>query len=289
MEPELEIIIPVRKPGAELALTVASLTAQTDRNFGVVLGEGFARTMGNFVNAAERQLTAAGIAVRRVKPPFELAGVEYLNWTHAQARATWLKPLLPGEQLKPLYVERLKQRLSERPNARVVRCDWVLGTEWGPEPMGAPFAESAVSASEFVNFFPAQLDWLSRSINFAYSRTAWLALGGYSAQFPTLAELNLQMLLALHYGMENIREPLATAELPPRLSLNESRGARVNHSLELWLILRRAEIYCRAAKLPWPAKWLFLRALGVALGRLVIALLATSRFMSAKQRVYANG
>jgi hypothetical protein len=42
---------------------------------------------------------------------------------------------------------------------------------------------------------------------------------------------------------------------------------RVNHWLELWLILRQVKIYCRAAKLPWPAKWLFLRALDVALGR----------------------
>jgi hypothetical protein len=267
MEPELEIILPISDPVAGVALTVASLIAQTDRSFGVVLGDASSRASGNVVDAAQRQLAVAGISVQRVKPPFEMKRLEYLNWTHAQARAAWLKPLLPGEQLQPSYVERLKKRVGEQPRARAVRCDWVLGTEWGPEPITAPFASSAVTPAEFVNFFPAQVDWLSCSINFAYSRTAWLALGGYSAQFPTLAALNLHMLLALHYGLENLDETLATAELGDGLSLNESRGARVNHSLELWLILHQAAIYCRAARQPWPAKWLFARALSAALGR----------------------
>jgi hypothetical protein len=267
MEPELEIIIPVRQPGSELALTTASLAAQTDRRFGVVLGDAFSRNGTNFVDTAQWQLAAAGIAVRRVKPPLEMKRLEYMNWIHAQAQAEWLKPLLPGEQLQPGYVERLRQRLSERPKAKLVRCDLALGTEWGTETLAAPFTESALSAAEVLSFFPAQVDWLARSTNFAYSRTAWLALGGYSAHLPNCAALNLNVLLALHYGLENIGETLAAAELAGEKTLNENRGGRVNHSLELWLILRQVENYCLAAKLPWSARWLFLRGWAAALGR----------------------
>ncbi len=60
METELEIIIPVRKPGAELALTTASLAAQTDRRFGVVLGDDFARNGTNFVDTAQRAACGGG-------------------------------------------------------------------------------------------------------------------------------------------------------------------------------------------------------------------------------------
>ncbi len=193
--------------------------------------------------------------------------LEHFNWIHAQAQAGWLKPLLPGEQLKPAYVERLKQRLSERPKAKLVRCDLALGTEWGTETLAAPFEESAISAAEVLNFFPAKVDWLAHSTNFAYCRTAWLALGGYPAHLPNCAALNFNVLLALHYGLENIGETLVSAELANGISLNEIRGGRVNHSLEFWLILRQVENYCRAAKLPWTAKWLFLRGLAAAFGR----------------------
>jgi hypothetical protein len=263
----LEILLPLRNPGAELTLTAASLAAQTDRQFSVLLGEDALRPSNYAADLTQRQLTAAGIAVRRVKPPFAMKRIEYFNWLHTQAQAAWLKPLLPGEQLKAAYVERLRQRMSEKPRAQFIRCDLALDTEWGTENLVAPFEQSEVKPAELPHFFPAEVEWLSRSANVAYSRTAWLAMGGYSPQLPASARLHFNVLLALHYGLENLGETLATADLGNGFSLNENGVSRVNHSLELWLILRQAKNYCAAAKLPWPGKCLFLPVLTAALRR----------------------
>jgi hypothetical protein len=250
-----------------LPATIASLIAQTDHNFAVILGENASPTANMVVNAAQRQLTAAGVEVRHLKAPFEMKPVELLNWSHAQSQAAWLKPLFPGEELHREYVARLKERISAKPNARVIACACTLDTEWGLETIAAPFTGDDITTTEFKGYFPAHLEWLKRTINFAYNRTAWLALGGYSPQLPNYAALNLHVLLALHYGVENLSQALVNASGPEGFSLNENRCARVNHSLELWMVLRQAAIYCRSAGGPLPAKSFFLRAVALALGR----------------------
>ena len=267
MDRKLEIILSIHNPGPQLARTVASLVAQTDRQFSVLLSDNHSSTGLNHLDAAQEQLTAAAIPVRRLKPPCELKRIEHWNWAHARAQADWLKPLFSGEELKPAYTQRLRQRISERPQAQLIRCDLEMKTEWGSERMVAPFDQDASNPVEFLNYFPTHIAWVSRSSNIAYARTAWLAMGGYSTHFPTCAALNLNVILALHYGLENLAETLVTAELAGGSSLNENHGERVNLSLELWLILRQARNYCLAAKLPWSKRWLFLRGLTAALGR----------------------
>src|SRR5689334_11990554 len=96
MDPKLEIILPIRNPGVSLAQTVASLLAQTDRQFSVLLSDNYSTTGSNYLDAAQEQITAAGVPVRRLKPPCELKRIEHLNWAHARAQGDWLKPLLPG-------------------------------------------------------------------------------------------------------------------------------------------------------------------------------------------------
>ncbi len=267
MERQLEIILPMHNPGPQLARTVASLLAQIDQLFSVLLSDNYSRTGLNHLDAAQEQLAAAGILVRRLKPPYELKRLEHWNWAHARSQADWLKLLQAGEELKPAYVQRMRQRISERPKAQLIRCDLEMRTEWGFERMTAPFDQDASSPAEFLNYFPAHVAWVSRSSNFACTRTAWLAMGGYSTHLPACAALNLNVILALHYGLENLAETLVTAELADGSSLNENHGERVNLSLELWLILRQARNYCLAAKLPWSKRWLFLRGLTAALGR----------------------
>ncbi len=90
MKPGLEIIIPIRNPGPALASTIASLTAQTDGNFGVVLSDNCSTEGLPNLEAAQQQLTAAGISARRVRPPRALGRVEHWNWAHAQGEADWL-------------------------------------------------------------------------------------------------------------------------------------------------------------------------------------------------------
>jgi len=251
MTSTLEILIPVRDPDDGLARTAASLAAQTDRRFEVRLSDNFSRTGREHLEAAEKQLLAAGITVGRAKTPVELKRLEHWNWAQAQARADWLKPVLSGELLKPEYIARLRRRLEEKPQAQFVRCDAELRTEWGVETLRAPFGEASITAAQFGDSFPTKVDWICRAANVAYSRMAWLATGGYCNQLPGFASLNLNVTLALHHGLENIAEPLVAVESADRLSLNESRGERVNLPLELWLILRQARNYCLAAKVPW--------------------------------------
>lgn len=267
MNPTLEILLPVRNPGTGLLRTALSLAAQTGRSFEVLLSDDGSGARGEHIEAALKQLSAAGIAVRQLKAPGELTRVELWNWTHAQARADWLKPLLAGDALQPKYVERLKQRLAEKPSAQLVRCDAELHMDWGVDSARAPFADSSIAAAEVGDYFPAKVDWICRASNMAYSRTAWLGAGGYCDQLPGFASLNLNVTLALHHGLENIAEPLVTVESADRLPLNESTGERVNFPLELWFVLRQARNYCIAAKVPWHCRWPWWRATTARLGR----------------------
>ena len=269
MSSALEIIIPLRNPGAELASTVASLTSQTDRDFGVLLSDNFSTTGIDSVMAAQKQLVAAGIAIHCVKPPFELRRIEHWNWAHAQSRAEWLKPLPPGGVLKPSYVEQLKQRLSQQPKAQIVRCDFEIESAGKDSRDNAPFpsAQPSLTPVEFLQYFPARMEWIAVCVNMAYRRTAWLAAGGYCPQLPGCASLNLNVTLALHHGLENLPETLATMALDRPFFLNDAAAARVNLPLELWLILRQARNYCLAAKLPWAKKWLLPAGIIAAMGR----------------------
>ena len=262
----MEIIIPVRNPDQRLARTAASVAAQTDRKFSVILSDNGSTSGLNYIKEAQQQLAAAGIPVRRVQAPGEMRWLEHWNWAQAQAQADWLKPLPVGSELKPVYVEAFNQRIHQQPQARFVRCDGEVRTEWGLETVRAPFPQGSISPAEVLNYFPARIRWLATGSNMAYQRVAWLAAGGYSMQLPGCAFLNLHVILALHHGLENIHEPLVTVDLAGELPLNKNHNGRVNLWLELWLILRQARNYCLAAKLPWPKKWLLLRGIS-AMGR----------------------
>jgi hypothetical protein len=197
-----------------------------------------------------------------------LTAVELWNWAHAQSSADWLKPLAPGEQLKPAYVEKLRARIAAKPQARLIRCDAEIQTDWGIETARAQFTRTNITPSEFVNYFPKRVDWISRSVNITYLRTAWLAVGGYSPQFTALPALNLNVILALHYGLENLAEPLVAADYTDRFPLNAAGCGRVNLCLELWLLLRQARNYCLSAKIAWPKGCLIAQSLAAAARRL---------------------
>jgi hypothetical protein len=264
MSAGLEIIVPVRNGCRRLLETTASLAAQTNRRFAVLLSDDFSATGPAQIEEAQHQLAAAGIAARRLRPPRGLKRLEHWNWAHAQSRADWLKLLLPGEELRPAYVERLEELAAQKPRAKFIRCDLALQTEWGSAEERAPFTRSAVGPAEFTDYFPRRWGWISRSINMACERTAWLAAGGYAMQLPACAALNFNVIQALHHGVENLGEPLAFVNSTEGPALNGNGGERVNSVLEMWLILRQARNYCQAAKLPWTTRHLLPAALAAA-------------------------
>jgi hypothetical protein len=256
MMPTLDIILPVRRTSPGLLATVASLAAQTDRQFGVVLGDGLPAGTPSDLEAAEKQFSDAGIPVRRLHAPCALDQLEYWNWLHAEARAAWLKPLLPGQRLQPRYVERLKESTGKNERAHLIRCDIEIRTDWGVETVRAPYTQAWLESGELLNHFPARVDWIANLANVAYTRLAWSATGGFDVHFPVCAPLNLNVLLAMRHGLANIPEVLAHAG--PAVSLNATPRGRVNLWLELWLMMRQLRNGCLAAKQPWPSRGVWL-------------------------------
>jgi len=255
--PWLEIVLPVRDPGSKLLETGASLAAQTERGFCVVLSDNHSSKGQEVVAQFLREMAAASIPVRSVKPPYALGRVQHWNWAHAEGHAEWLKPLFVGDLLLPSYVERLRQRTEARPQAQVVRCLFQTRRPDGVTVSFTPFTETSLTPSEFLQYYPVGGNWLGGPINFAYRRAAWQAVGGYSPQLPACADLRLNALLSLRHGLEVVHEELAVFQLHDQRFSHAITRRRVNGCFELWLILRQLRNYATTAKLPWPKNGIF--------------------------------
>lgn len=249
----LEIVIPVRNPGDKLMETVASLEAQTERGFGVLVSDNFSTMGQEWIDRALSRLAASGIPARMVKPSFQLGRVEHWNWAHTQAQGDWLKPLFVGDLLAPRYVKALRTRISARPDARFVRCEFTLRTPEGERPaMRAPCIDESLNPSDFLRYFPRFGNWIGGPVNQAFHRVAWQSVGGFMPQLPACADLQLSVALVLRHGIELLPEPLATFQLHTQRFSHGITRRRVNGCFELWLILRQARNYCLSAGLPWP-------------------------------------
>lgn len=250
--PWLEIIIPVRNPGAKLLETGASLAAQTDRNFGVLLSDNHSTTGQDMMEQFHREMASAGISVRQAKPPYALGRVQHWNWAHGEGRAEWLKPLFVGDLLLPAYVERLRQRTRIKPDAQIVRCEFQIHENGKVEVTSVPFRQESLSPVEFLSYYPLLGNWIGGPINVAYRRAAWQAMGGYTPQLPACADLKLNSALAVRHGLEIIHEPLAVFQLHEQRFSHGIGKRRVNGCFEVWLIFRQLSTYCQKANLPWP-------------------------------------
>jgi hypothetical protein len=249
----IEIVMPVRNPGEKLLESIESLTAQADRDFGVLISDNFSTSGVEWIDSAVKQLTAAGIAARVVRPPCEFGRVEHWNWAHSASEADWLKPLFVGDLLAPRYIEALRDRVATRPGARVVRCEFDLRTRAGTQPAGrAPCAVDSLTPAQFLDHYPHRGNWIGGPVNIVYHRLAWQLGGGYLPQFPACADLQLYVAMILRHGIELIREPLATFQLHTERFSHGIGRRSVNGCFELWLILRHARNYCLNAGLPWP-------------------------------------
>lgn len=248
----LDVIVPVRNPGEPIKGTIESLIAQTDRQFGVLLSDNYSASGVNRIEEARAQMEAVGIQVRYLRPPEELGRVEHWNWAHFASEADWLKPLFVGDTLEPEYVARLRERVTDQPAARLVRCGHMVVTPTGSiPPAQPPLLVERFSPREMLSHFPQHGNWLGGPINFAYERTAFRGAGGFSTQLPAAADLHLFVTLALRYGIEFLHEPLATFFLHEERFSHGIRNRRVNVALETWFILRQARAFCLENELPW--------------------------------------
>jgi glycosyltransferase involved in cell wall biosynthesis len=123
---DLEIILPLRNPTSVLEQTTESLVAQTDRRFSVLLSDNHSTQGGGLIDSAAAQFASAGIAVRRVRPPFELGRVEHWNWAHHEATGNWLKPVFAGDWLERNYVEKLRAAALGNSGCRYIYVAFLL-------------------------------------------------------------------------------------------------------------------------------------------------------------------
>ena len=242
MNTPLEIIMPLRNPGNVLRDTVASLLAQTDKRFGVLLSDNFStRGIENF-DEAERLLNGAGIAVKRVRPPRELKRIEHWNWAHAQAQSEWIKPLFAGELLNAAYAGEVLG-LATKTKAHQIRC-----FAGGKVPI--PARSTYLTPEDFLTYYPKFGNWMGNTLHVCYRRSAWMGAGGYAIHLPACADENICVRLALEAGVELLHKDLTGRREGD--GPTEVLNRRIHASFETWLILRQARIYCLNNKLVWP-------------------------------------
>lgn len=244
----LDIVVPVRNPGGELLATAASLAAQTERGFAVLLSDNFSSAQ-EIISQFCETMKAADIPVRCLQPPFESSDWSHWNWSHSQGDAGWTKLLPGGNGLKPVFVERVKQRINARPDAQFILCQSERMRAGGALVDAAPFRVDSLTPAEFLPVFAQSGGWLAGIAGAVYRRDTWRAVGGYAAGFPRTTDLRLNAMLALLYGLEMIHEPLVTTRGDGPAMAGSGRS---NLTVELWLAFRQMRNYAGSVNLPWP-------------------------------------
>jgi glycosyltransferase involved in cell wall biosynthesis len=205
----LEVILPLRNPPAVLEQSVKSLLAQTDRRFSVLLSDNHSTQGAELLADAEKQLTQAGLVVRRVSPPAELGRVEHWNWAHYESGAEWVKPLFAGDWLEPGYIAALHFAASACPGCRYIFSPFVLHQgEQPPKVVANPWTgrfHRAADMERIVLSYGMQFGPPSAA---AYERSAFIGLGGYPTTLPICADSLLFCAMAARYGALGLPEAM---------------------------------------------------------------------------------
>jgi hypothetical protein len=185
------------------------VVAQTDRNFSVLLSDNHSTKGVEFIDAAVRQLEAAGINVRRIRPPYELGRVEHWNWAHYGAKADWLKPLFAGDWLETDYVAKVRAAIIANPPCRYLYVGYVLHHGDAPPQEGW-----GVWAGNFRTAAEMERAVLSHGMQFgppsaaAYEREAFIAIGGFPTTLPICSDSLMFCVMASRFGALGLVEPL---------------------------------------------------------------------------------
>ncbi|MDB6022021.1 MAG: hypothetical protein JWQ04_1878 [Pedosphaera sp.] len=205
----LEIILPLRNPTGVLEQTVMSLTGQSDRRFSVLLSDNHSTQGGELIEAAAAQFQAAGIAIRRVRPPFELGRVEHWNWAHHEAAAEWTKPVFAGDWLEKNYVEKVRAASQANPECRYIYASFVVHRQNAdPEIVRGIWAgkfETAAYMERAILRYGMQFGPPSAA---AYEREVFIILGGYPTALPICSDNLLFCTMASRFGALGLMEPL---------------------------------------------------------------------------------
>jgi len=211
----VEVLIPVRNATDVFRKTVESLASQSDKDFTVLISDNFSKTGQEFIEQALAMFAEAGISARRISPPVELGRVEHWNWVHYQSEADWLKPLFAGDWLEPDYIQTVRQAAGSDP-----RCAYVYtGYQYHRG------TETTTTVSKWAGRFFTPQEMQDVVLRFAmqfgppsaaaYSRTAFLGLGGYSAELPITADSFLFCTLAANFGGFGIPKALCHFNIHP--------------------------------------------------------------------------
>jgi hypothetical protein len=205
----LEIILPLRNPTAVFRQTVESLAGQTDRNFSVLVSDNYSSQGIEFINEAVERLRAVNIAVRQVRPPFELGRVEHWNWAHFESEGEWLKPLFAGDWLDRDYISQIRSVSAANAGCRYIFCNYMLHR--GDHPA---VTSSSPWAGRFHGPSEMQSCVLSHGMQFgppsaaAFERTAFVCVGGYPTPLPICSDSLMFCTLAARFGVLGLAEPL---------------------------------------------------------------------------------
>jgi hypothetical protein len=205
----LEIILPLRNPTAVIEPTVKSLAEQTDRRFSVLISDNYSTQGKEFMASAAERLEAAGIAVRRVKPPFELGRVEHWNWAHYESQAEWLKPVFAGDWLETDYVAKLRAATLANPGCRYVYASYVLHrVEMPSQTVRSNWAGGFRTAAELEGLVLRYGMQFGPPSTAAYERTAFIAVGGYQTPLPICSDSLMFCAMASRFGALGLPEAL---------------------------------------------------------------------------------
>jgi glycosyltransferase involved in cell wall biosynthesis len=170
--PRVTIVMPVLDAGRHLAAALASVEAQTRRDFELVIvddGSTDPRTLALLDEAARRP----GVRIHRQATAGPAAA---RNRGIADAHGTYVLPLDADDTIAPTFLERTVAVLDAAPEAAIVHT-WVglTGAHHGTWKTG-PFALRALLARCTIH------------VCSLYRRTVWEDVGGYDPRFVDGAE-----------------------------------------------------------------------------------------------------
>jgi glycosyltransferase involved in cell wall biosynthesis len=219
----LEIILPLRNPTTVIGQTIKSLVAQTDRRFSVLLSDNYSTEGRELMTVAAAELQAAGITVRRVRPPMELGRVEHWNWAHYEATGDWLKPVFAGDWLETNYIAKLRAASLANPGCRYIYASYVLHRlDTEPETVRSIWAGRFQSAKEMERIVLRYGMQFGPPSAAAYERTAFNAIGGYPTPLPICSDSLMFCALAARFGALGLPDALCNFNI---------HGARFSTSL----------------------------------------------------------
>jgi hypothetical protein len=263
MQPDLEIIIPVRNPTEVFMKTIDSLAAQSDRGIRVLISDNHSTAGSEWIDRARQTLEAASIPVQFVQPRIEVGRVEHWNWSHRQSDAEWIKPLFVGDWLDVQYVAATKAAIVARPEVEIVHCSTGIhqsdGTRSDTVYPGGFRTPEQVLAAAFAggNAFGGP-------VNICFRREAFDLVGGYPPALPISADFWLILMLALRHGLATCPEVLVHFNYHPARFSSNFPTKRIHGPREFLVILMAATSYACFHEIPHetgPRNRLFLRLL----------------------------